>query len=75
MSKHITEFDLQDAKTVVGNERLEWLAKVQDTINEFESLDVTAISVTNELWGEGFVEKTLKRLYEIKDRLEYETKE
>ena len=72
MSKHITEFDLQDAKSVVGNERLEWLDKVQDAINELESYDVTAISHTNEIYGEGFVEKELKRLYDIKDVLEFD---
>ena len=70
MSKHITEFDLQDAKALVGKERLEWLCKVEDVINELESYDVTAISHTNEIWGEDFVEKELKRLYDIKDELE-----
>lgn len=75
MSKHITEFDLQDAKEVKGDERFEWLYKVQNAIEELESLDVTAVSHTNEIFGEDFVEKELKRLYDIKDRLEYETNE
>ena len=73
MNKQIKEFTLQDAKSVVGNERFEWLNKVQDAIEELESLDVTALSHTNEIYGENFVEKELKRLYDIKDRLEYET--
>ena len=34
---------------------------------------MTALSHTNEIYGEDFVEKELKRLYDIKDRLEYET--
>lgn len=70
MSKHITEFTLQDAKTLVGNERLEWLNKVQDAINELENYDEDDISHVNENWGEGFVEKELKRLYSIKEELE-----
>lgn len=70
MSKHITEFDLQDAKAVKGNERLDWLDKVQDAIDELENYDVTAISHTNEIYGEGFVEKELKRLHAIKEELE-----
>ena len=75
MNKHITEFDLQDAKTVVGNERLEWLSKVQDAIEELEHLDIKSIKNLNEIYGKDFVEKELKRLYDIKDRLEYETNE
>ena len=75
MNKHITEFDLQDAKTVVGNERLEWLSKVQDAIEELEHLDIKGIKNLNETYGEGFVEKELNRLYPIRDALEYETNE
>lgn len=73
MNKHITDFTLQDAKTVVGNERLEWLSRVQDAIEELERLDEAGIHHLNEIYGEDFVEKELKRLYDIKDRLEYET--
>lgn len=73
MNKHITEFTLQDAKSVVGNERLEWLSRVQDAIEELERLDEAGIHHLNEIYGEDFVEKELKRLYDIKDRLEYET--
>ena len=74
MSKHITEFDLQDARSVVGDERLEWLEKVQDAITELESLDVKNIQHLDEIYDdEDFVEKELKRLYVIKDALEYET--
>ena len=75
MSKHITDFTLHDAKTVVGDERLEWLSRVQDAIEELEYLDVKGIQHLNETYGEGFVEKELKRLYDIKDALEYETNE
>ena len=75
MSKHITEFDLQDARSVVGDERIEWLSEVQDAINELESLDVQGIQHINEIYGEGFIEKELKRLYDLKDALEYETNE
>lgn len=73
MNKHITEFTLQDAKSVVGDERFEWLNKVQDAIEELERLDEAGIHHLNEIYGEDFVEKELKRLYDIKDRLEYET--
>ena len=72
MNKRITDFTLQDAKSVVGDERLEWLSSVQDAIVELESLDETAISHTNETYGEGFVEKELKRLYDIKDEMEFD---
>lgn len=75
MNKSIADFTLHDAKTVVGDERLEWLSKVQDTITELESYDVMLIARINEIYGEGFVEEELKRLYDIKDRLEYETNE
>ena len=70
MSKHITEFDLQDAKSVVGNERLEWLNKVYNAINELESYNWKDIIHTEDIYGEGFVEKELKRLYDIRDVLE-----
>lgn len=74
MNKPITEFDLQDAKAVAGVERLEWLIKVQHVIEELEHLDVAGIQHVNEIYGEDFVEKELKRLYVIKDALEfYET--
>lgn len=73
MNKSIADFTLHDAKTVTGNERLEWLYKVQDAIIELESYDAMLIARINELYGEGFVEEELKRLYEIKDVLEHET--
>jgi len=72
-NKCITDFTLHDAKTVVGDERLEWLSRVQDAIEELERLDEAGIHHLNEIHGENFVEKELKRLYDIKDRLEYET--
>lgn len=75
MSKHITEFTLQDAKAVVGNERLEWLDKVQDAITELESYDEKTIWETNKIYGEGFVEKELERLYAIRDVLELDDDE
>lgn len=70
MSKHITEFDLQDAKSVKGNERLEWLSTVQDAIDELEYLDKAGIQHLNETYGEGFVEKELERLYALRYTLE-----
>lgn len=70
MSKHITEFDLQDAKSVVGDERFEWLSRVQNAIEELESYGMKETIHTEEIYGEGFVEKELKRLYDIKDVLE-----
>lgn len=73
MNKSIANFTLHDAKTVTGDERLEWLSKVQDTITELESYDVMLIARINELYGEGFVEEELKKLYDIKDALEYKT--
>ena len=80
MSKHITAFMLQEAKDVKGNERLEWLAEVQDAISELESYDEEGISLAEGIWGEGFVEKELERLYAIRhvlelDDEEYETNE
>lgn len=73
MNKHITEFTLQDAKSVVGDERFEWLNRIQNAIEELEHLDEAGISYLNEVYGKDFAEKELKRLYDIKDRLEYET--
>ena len=80
MSKHITELTLQDAEALVGNERLEWLDRVQEGIEELEGYDVTAVSETNDIWGEDFVEKELERLYALRyilelDDEEYETNE
>lgn len=72
MNKRITEFTLQEAKSVVGVERLEWLSRVQDAIEELERLDEAGIHHLNEIYGEDFVEKELKRLYDIKDALEYD---
>jgi hypothetical protein len=73
MNKSLAYFTLHDAKTVVGDERLEWLSKVQDAITELESYDVKDIERINEFYGEDFIEKELKRLYELKDALEHET--
>jgi hypothetical protein len=75
MNKSIADFTLHDAKTVTGDERLEWLFKVQDAITELESYDVEDIERINELYGEGFVENELESLYDIKDVLERETNE
>jgi len=72
MNKRITEFTLQDAQEILGDERLEWLSRVQEAINELESLDVDGIRHLNETYGEDFVEKELKRLYDIKDELEFD---
>ena len=68
--KHITEFDLQDAKNVRGDERLEWQAKVSEAIMELENLEAVDEEHLNEIWGDNFVAQELDRLLVIQKVLD-----